>query len=297
LKVRSLVKPRVATVLALEDSAILGRIDFVHEFRVATRSLRAALLTLSRPEDARLVRKTRKSLQVATRALAESRDRDVGRVLLFRLPRGTETEAALKKQALALSDRERAKSHLSGLSLWPMKLDRRLITLLKRRQASLSSIIRSTRAEAWQQRRRALEVLQKLGRRFDPVGLHDVRRRVRSLRYAVELLAEIDAGARARVAQLKPLQSMLGDIQDRMVLSNWLARQATRIKRSDPPFAHYLSRQSAEFRRQSMKVHADFLKLRPKDLLQTLALHIDEKGMRLDCRSEKTRAKHPRRRA
>jgi CHAD domain-containing protein len=290
------VKPRVATVLALEDSAILGRIDFVHEFRVATRSLRAALRTLSRPADSRLVRKTRESLQVATRALAESRDRDVGRVLLFRLPRGTEKEAALKKQALALSDRERAKAHLNGLSLWPLKLDQRLITLLKRRQSRLSSIIRRTRADAWQQRRRALSDLQKLGRRFDAVGLHDVRRRVRSLRYAVELLAEIDASARARVAQLKPLQSTLGDIQDRMVLSSWLASQATRFRRSDPALSRYLSRQSGEFRRQSMKVHADFLKLRPKDLLQTLALHIDEKGMRLDSRSEKTRGKEPRRR-
>lgn len=274
MRTRSLLRPRVGAVLALVDPALWGGVDDVHDFRVAARSLRAALRTLARKRRG-LVEKTRKALQQATRSLADARDRDVGRSLLARRPAPTPEAAALRRRLTGLSESERRLGLARAAALWPATLDRRLIDLLERGEASVGTVIRRTRAEAWQQRRRAIETLKGLGRRYDPARLHDLRRRVRSLRYAIEVLAEVDSGAEARVIQLKPLQSALGDIQDRIVLSRWLAGLAPRFRRSDPALARVLREEAALYRAQSMKAHATFLALKPAQVLERLALHVD----------------------
>ncbi len=246
----------------------------MHDFRVAARSLRAALRTLAQKRRG-IVEKTRGALQRATRALADARDRDVGRSLLARRPAPTPEAAALRRRLTGLSESERRLGLARAAALWPAALDRRLIDLLEHGEASVPTVIRRTRAEAWQQRRRAIETLKALGRRYDPVRLHELRRRVRSLRYAIEVLAEVDSGAQARVIQLKPLQSALGDIQDRIVLSHWLAEAASRFRRSDPALARVLRDVAADYRAQSMTAHATFLKLKPARVLERLALHVD----------------------
>jgi CHAD domain-containing protein len=207
--------------------------------------------------------------------LADSRDRDVGRSLLSKITANSPRSLAIKRRILALSDRDRRTAHLACLDVWPRNLDRQLIDLLEKRERSVDSIIRRTRAESWRQRRRAIDILDALGQKYDPVRLHDLRRRVRSLRYAIEVLAEVDTGAQARVAQLKPLQSVLGDIQDRTVLSDWLRRTAGQFRRSEPALAQALRREADRFRHQSMLSHARFLRLGPKRALERLALHVD----------------------
>ncbi len=275
MRTRSLLRPRVGAVLALVDPALGGRVESVHDFRVAARSLRAALRTLTRRPGSALVGKTRRALRTATCALADVRDRDVGRFLLGKLPAGHPDEAALKRRILGLCDSDRRVALTRSAASWPRTLDRLLIDLLDLGEPALRAIIRRTRAEAWQQRRRALEVIRSLGRRYDPLRLHELRRRVRSLRYAVEVLAEVDSSAQARVTLLKPLQSALGDAQDRIVLSRWLMKQADRFRASDVALASALRREAERFHAQSVRSHAKFLKLRPRDALNRLALHVD----------------------
>jgi len=275
LRTRSLLQPRVGAVLALVAPAHRGYVEGVHDFRVAARSLRAALRTLTRGPEGPLVRRTKRSLRTAIRTLADVRDRDVGRSLIGKLASPPAIDPALKRRILGLSDSDRRVALINCETLWPRKLDRHLIALLRRGEPSVKTVIRRTRAEAWQQRRRAIDVLDILGRRYSPVRLHELRRRVRALRYALEVLAEVDSGANARVIQLKPLQSALGDTQDRIVLSRWLSGQASRFRRSDRVLSLALRRQAAHFRAQSMRAHASFLKLRPRGLLERLALHVD----------------------
>lgn len=262
-------------MIALVDPAQRGDVEGVHDFRVAARSLRAALRTLTRSVDADLVERTKRSLRVAVRALAEVRDRDVGRSLILKLKSGSVIDPGLKRRILGLSDSDRRVALLHAETHWPKDLDRHLIGLLRRGEASVKTVIRRTRAEAWQQRRRAIDLLDLLGRRYAPVQLHDLRRRIRGLRYALEVLAEVDTAANARVLQLKPLQSALGDAQDRIVLSRWLASRAARFRRSDPGLSGALRRQAAHFRAQSIRAHASFLQLKPKRVLESLALHVD----------------------
>lgn len=275
MRTRSLLRPRVGAVLALVDPALAGQVESVHDFRVAARSLRAALRTLTRRPGRASVRKTGRALRTAIRALADARDRDVGRSLLGKLPAGQADEAALRRRILGLSDSDRRIALARSAAGWPRALDRLLIQLLDLGEPPLRTIIRRTRAEAWQQRRRALDVIKSLGRRYDPIRLHELRRRIRSLRYAVEVLAEVDSSAHARVILLKPLQSALGDAQDRIVLSRWLMKHAERFRSSDVALASALHREAERFHAQSVRSHAKFLKLRPRHALNRLALHVD----------------------
>jgi CHAD domain-containing protein len=262
-------------VLALVDPAQRGLVEGVHDFRVAARSLRAALRTLTRSADAKLVERVKGSLRVAIRTLADVRDRDVGRSLILKLKSGSAIDPGLKRRILGLSDSDRRVALVRSETRWPKKLDRQLVALLRQGEASVEKVIRRTRAEAWRQRRRAIGILDALGPRYSPVLLHDLRRRIRGLRYALEVLAEVDSGAHARVLQLKPLQSALGDSQDLIVLSRWLAGQATRFRRADPGLSKALRQQASHFRAQSIRAHASFLKLRPRGVLARLALHVD----------------------
>ena len=194
-------------MLALVDPAHRGYVEGVHDFRVAARSLRAALRTLTRSPDAPLVEQTKDALRVALRTLADVRDRDVGRSLILRLKSGSAIDPGLKRRILGLSDSDRRMALTHSETRWPKKLDRQLIALLRRGEASVKTVIRRTRAEAWQQRRRAIDILDALGRRYSPARLHELRRRIRAFRYALEVLAEVDSGANARIILLKPLQS------------------------------------------------------------------------------------------
>ena len=278
MRTRSLLQPRTAAVLALVDPALRGHAESVHDLRVAGRSLRAALRTLARRPQGTPVRKTRRTLQRAIQALADARDRDVGRALILkRGRRDAALDPALKRRILGLSDSDRRLALARAAAGWPRDLDHRLIALLESGEAPLGRVVRRTRAEAWQQRRRALQVVAKLGRRYDPDRLHELRRRVRSLRYAIEVLGEVDLSANDRVIQLKPLQSALGDAQDCVVLSRWLLAQARQFARTDRALSSALQEQASHFRAQARASHTTFLKLRPRSVLEGLALHVEAK--------------------
>lgn len=275
MRTRSLLQPRVGAVLALVDPALGGQVESVHDFRVAARSLRAALRTLTRRPDRPLVKKTRLALRRAIRALADVRDRDVGRSLILKIRASSETAAALKRRIRGLSESDRRLALARSEDCWPRNLDRLLGRLVDRREPALRIIIRRARAEAWRQRRQALDLIQSLGRRYDPEQLHELRIRVRRLRYALEILAEVDSGANPRLVLLKPIQSALGNAQDRIVLSRWLSVHAARFRGTDAALASALRRESAHFGRMSRESQAGFLRLRAKGILERLALHVD----------------------
>lgn len=278
MRTRSLLKPRAAAALALVEPALRGHVLAVHDFRVAARSLRAGLRTLPRRPESPALLRTRRTLQIAIRSLADARDRDVGRSILLKRPQATPEQALFRRRVLGLAESDRRMALARCVEAWPPGLDACLIGLLTRDEPSVDTVIRRTRAEAFRQRGRALALLAALGRRYDPIRLHDLRRRVRSLRYALETLAEVDQGAQSKIAILKPLQSALGDIQDRIVLSRWLAAEAVRFRRSDPALAVGLRGAAAEAKERSREAHQRFLALSPGRVLDHLALHVDGSG-------------------
>lgn len=278
MRTRSLLKPRAAATLALVEPALRGNGLAVHDFRVAARSLRAGLRTLPRRPGSPALLRTRRVLQIAIRALADTRDRDVGRSILLKRPSATPEQAAFRRRVLGLAESDRRVALARCIESWPRGLDACLIRLLTRAEPSVETVIRRARAEAFRQRGRALALLATLGRRYAPIRLHDLRRRVRALRYALENLAEVDGAAQRKIASLKPLQGALGDIQDRIVLSRWLSTEAARFRRSDPALARELRGAAADARGRSQEAHRRFLALTPGRILDRLALHVDAEG-------------------
>jgi CHAD domain-containing protein len=72
-----------------------------------------------------------------------------------------------------------------------------------------------------------LEALSALGERYDPLALHDLRKRLRKLRYAADLAEEVMAQPTRAPAIFKSLQEQLGHVRDNFLLSEWLGRQAS----------------------------------------------------------------------
>jgi CHAD domain-containing protein len=73
--------------------------------------------------------------------------------------------------------------------------------------------------------------LDALGDTFDGEALHDLRRRVRRLRYVAEAAADVSGEKGKAPKRLKELQEQLGGIHDAWVLARWLARQAVAADR------------------------------------------------------------------
>jgi len=64
-----------------------------------------------------------------------------------------------------------------------------------------------------------------LGRRFDAEVLHEIRSRIRRLRYAAEFGAALASGAPEAAKRFRELQEVLGELHDAWVLARWLGRQ------------------------------------------------------------------------
>ena len=81
-----------------------------------------------------------------------------------------------------------------------------------------------------------------------------------------------DSIAFVPVAPLKPLQTVLGEAQDRIVLSRWLHGQAKRIGDTDPAFAQALHVEAKRFRDQAARRRTAFLKLEPESILKGMSV-------------------------
>ena len=195
-------------VPALRD----GRVDAVHDARVATRRLRAALGIIESLGDYPHLDEARLLARKTARALARVRDLDVALQLLDDLERrapSTAPAAAFCRRELfrqRTAARRRLVRKLDGLSL------RRLPDLLNGR------VPRLDRALADQARTRAAAVAQAVDHAsgvYFPRRAHAARIEIKKLRYLIEFH---DPSDRESLKVLRKGQEILGDIQDRQVV-------------------------------------------------------------------------------
>lgn len=195
-------------VPALRD----GRVDAVHDARVATRRLRAALGIIESLGDYPHLDEARLLARKTARALGRVRDLDVALQLLDDLERRAPSAAPaaafcrreLFRQRTAA--RRRLVKKLDGLSL------RRLPELLNGRTPRLD------RALADQARTRAAAVAQAVDHAsgvYFPRRAHAARIEIKKLRYLIEFH---DPSDRESLKVLRKGQEILGDIQDRQVV-------------------------------------------------------------------------------
>lgn len=252
-----LLARRVREMFRVYPKALVGDVDAVHDLRVAARRLRSAVTLFADDPESKRARRADGTLGALARAAGRGRDLDVGIEILEALLRGSsEANERLRRALRAARARARGASREELLDLDVAHLRRdlrvlvatavgdrgilaaRLIALREREQGAIDREL--TTGRAWPR----------------PEQLHKARRAARRLRYAAELEDLVDGADAGEAERWRSMQTRLGDIQDRHVLSEWLAsRERRAAKGGDPTLAtaahRFLGRVKADAARRT----------------------------------------------
>ena len=255
----------VQALRAHEAGARAGQdADHVHEMRVAVRRLRAILRASRALFDDRWVERLRSELDWLGAALGLVRDLDVLHAYLQ--PRlaaleGAEHRAGQRVLRRLAADRTRARAGLNEALDSPRypRILEQLETFLTRPPASASDVsLPDVAATEWKRLRKAV---QKLPGRPSTDELHAVRIKVKRARFAAEL-ARAAAGERGKrfIHQAKKLQDILGDLQDAVVIEQYLHDAIDRTEPAQALGRDLVKRQ----RKRRKKARAAFFEEWPK---------------------------------
>ena len=238
--------------------------EHVHEMRVAVRRLRAILRASRALFDDRWVERLRSELDWLGAALGLVRDLDVLHAYLQ--PRlaaleGAEHRAGQRVLRRLAADRTRARAGLNETLDSPRypRILEQLETFLTRPPASASDVsLPDVAATEWKRLRKAV---QKLPGRPSVDELHAVRVKVKRARFAAEL-ARAAAGERGKrfIHQAKKLQDILGDLQDAVVIEQYLHDAIDRTEPAQALGRDLVKRQ----RKRRKKARAAFFEEWPK---------------------------------
>jgi CHAD domain-containing protein len=220
-----LIRQRLAALTRTLPSASGGDVNAIHQARVATRRVRAALPIVTRGASRR---KLKKSFTRLTRALGGVRELDVAILTLDELASDPSVprEGLEQLRVILQEERQRFYAEMNGI-LQHVDLDR-----LQRK--TLAAAEHSTERDSDQSDlKRLRSVIKRAGRRafalqaaIENAGniyladrLHQVRIAVKKLRYVLEIARELSRSrASARIRMLKNAQDLLGRMHDLEVL-------------------------------------------------------------------------------
>lgn len=227
------IASRLGRILQLTgDPGWPARVEAVHDVRVASRRLRAAL-DLAGPQLPPGLRRLRKRARILAAALGATRELDVhtGRLEGLTAALGDDgSRAALEHllEGMAL-DRSRMETRTAeeisraGLPRWPSLLE------------AAPTLRDGCPAPTWRsllepQLRETLEGAGALVLQEDAAALHRLRINTKKLRYALETLRPVLAAASdGWLARLKSLQEALGEHHDWAVLESLLWDRQARL--------------------------------------------------------------------
>jgi len=232
--------------------------------RVAVRQLRAVLRASRALFDPKVVERLRSELDWLGTRLGLVRDLDVLHAYLQ--PRlaaleGAEHRAGQRVLRRLAADQHRARAGLNEALDSPRypRILEQLETFLSRPPASTADVsLPDVAATEWKRLRKAV---QKLPGRPSTDELHAVRIKVKRARYAAEL-ARAAAGGRGKrfIHQAKKLQDILGDLQDAVVIEQYLHDAIDRTEPAQAVQKHLVKRQ----RKRRKKARAAFFEEWPK---------------------------------
>ncbi|MFB3852773.1 MAG: CHAD domain-containing protein [Vicinamibacterales bacterium] len=265
LRLRRAVARRLEALAANLPEARAGDVRAVHDARVASRRLRAALPLLIESRGGGEGSRLRKRLRKLTRALGRVRELDVvaeglGRIEagrpdlarpVARMRKAAFAERAVRRRAmikvLDRAEKERLGAKLSALveeALTAENGDGHARTLSIRLARTSERLVAAARAA---------------GDDYSPRLLHTVRIAAKKLRYGLELAGEIWAlRTGSDVSRLKALQDTLGELHDSTVL---LARSGSLPART-PAVAAELERFRSAVSERALRLHARYMALR-----------------------------------
>lgn len=228
--VLSLVRERIKDLFVNLPLAMAGREESVHQIRVASRRLRVILPLAAVKPKGRKVRRAVRDLKKLTRTAGTSRDLDVAKDLLSRVASLDPGAAPSSRSVLSrrLRDargraRKRLAEGLLDFDIAGLRQDLRRITALggEERFSALMRVRLMRELEGAE----VLEKMAALDDRFDPEPLHEVRSRIRRLRYSAEFGAALACAPPEAAKEFREMQEILGEMHDAWVLARWLGRQ------------------------------------------------------------------------
>jgi triphosphatase len=262
---RRVLRAKVHDLFRHLPRALTGDEESIHQMRVSGRRLRVALPLLAVRPAGRRARRALAGIKDLTRAAGASRDLDV---MLEGLeqelpPVGKRTRPQSQLLARLRNTRRRARTRMtdSVLDLEIGRLRRDLRTILLRGCDPLLVLLQRIRESETAQAAELVGILTVLGGDFEPVALHRMRIRLRRLRYAAELSAEIAGRPLPAEDLFKNMQDELGRIRDLYLLSQWLGTQALR---PDPAVAAEAARLESRFLERSRAEHRLLLASDPR---------------------------------
>jgi len=220
-----LIRQRVAALRRALPAAKDGDAKSLHQARVATRRLRAALPLFG---PGRKADKVARSVRRLTRLLGPARELDVSLLILDELEKSDVPRAAIDRLRASIADeRRRLQEHVrERLDEFDIQKVRKRAIAVARKGAD-EKVPRDVEAVAWA-RERTTRRARRLAAAIDhaaglylPDRLHDVRIAIKKLRYTLELDA-VSRGGRPRNAAtlrtLRNMQNLLGRMHDLEVL-------------------------------------------------------------------------------
>jgi len=216
-----LIRQRVSALRRALPAAKAGDVTSLHQARVATRRLRAALpLVAAGPKAQKAV----KSVRRLTRALGPVRELDVALLILDELERnGDVPQSAVDRLRVSVVDARRhlhaaVRSEIDDFDV--EKLNKRALAAARKQDsAAKPKDARSVQQAKERTARRARQLtgaMESAAGLYLPDRLHEVRIAVKKLRYTLEL----EGGSRhaSRLRTLKSAQDLLGRMHDLEVL-------------------------------------------------------------------------------
>lgn len=274
----SLITRRHDALRAHVGAAHSGKVEGVHQARVASRRLREVVPVLGTGLSEVDIDKLGRELRRLTRALGPVRELDVAAGMIEGLPLEHADVERLRAAWLRQLERDRhAPVHDLHKALSPHrrdKLDEALEAFAGARASSTDLTWRSALADRLTERALDLRTrVARTGTLYRPEPLHEVRIAIKKLRYVLEITAESGLARTTRLLRtLKTAQESLGHLHDLDVLFTLLHG----VPGASPgePFQHAAAEVVTTIESQSRRLHARYLRTRPaleRVTVQTLA--------------------------
>jgi triphosphatase len=258
----AILRRHFAAMLAHEPGVRLGEDpEELHDMRVATRRLRAALKLYSDVLPKRSERYER-DLRWVAGALGEVRDLDVH---LQRLSEEASANGEVLEEIVALLRERRVEARRRMLEALDSNRYERLLasfsgTLRRGRSPTPTAPVLEAAPDLLRDRyKKVRKRANTLREDSPPEHFHELRKKGKRLRYALEPLQEIyGKPAQKMVKLLKEIQDDLGDHQDLIVAAGLMEELGVAGDR--PPQAVFSMGSMAEgYRREASKIRAGFL--------------------------------------
>lgn len=234
-----LLAPRIRDVYRrATEKAALDAVEGVHQIRVATRRLRAALSLASGLMPQADSKRARERLSVLASHLGARRAADVLAEHLAQIPVESDAQAAVLDRMKALAAARQRRTSRQLQRRFPREVlileGAELVAAMMRPLPSAPPLWAAFRKELERRADRVRAVVRSIEDPADDHGHHELRIALKRLRYTCELASAPfeELGALELGQQIRVLQDALGELHDRVELLDLL--ESRRVRRKAP---------------------------------------------------------------